>query len=66
MQSEEAKETTLSRLDSAIVLFKEISIFGGFFIGVSVAIFYLFGIAIYATFTSMMGISPAENHGNGA
>ncbi len=60
MQNSEAKANTISRLDSAIVLFKDISIFGGFFIGVGMAAFYLFGIAIFAIFSSMMGVAPFE------
>ena len=60
MNSEKIIDKTTSRLDRAIILFKDISIFGGFFLGFSLAIFYLFGIAIYATFTSMLGIAPFE------
>lgn len=60
MQSKEVINQTTSKFDRVIEIFKNISIFSGLFVGIGIAVFYLFGIAIYSTSTSILGVTPFE------
>lgn len=47
-------------LEKWIDLLKQVALFGGLITGTGFAILYFFGIAIYATYTSMLGIPPFD------